>query len=237
VRARCRGACQRRVGRVSAEHNIEAVEPPALARNTRAMRQSPPESDDDFTRWLESRPEDDEPLNPEERAALARSDADIAAGRTVSFEEIKAINDAAADLPPDHAFTDTAAPPLGGTTQVLLSPGPRRATLAAMPRSATRAAVASDDAHRRPRYLDVVTVKERLHHAIEAMSDDEARAALRTLADASGDPVAWMLDHAPLDDEPETDEERQAVAEARADRERGIKPVPLEDVLAEFDAE
>ncbi len=46
-----------------------------------------------------------------------------------------------------------------------------------------------------------------------------------------------MLDHAPLDDEPETDEERRAVAEARADRERGIEPVPLETVIAEFDDE
>jgi hypothetical protein len=51
-----------------------------------------------------------------------------------------------------------------------------------------------------------VTVKERLHNAVETMTDAEASAALRTLADASGDPVAWMLDHAPLDDEPETDE-------------------------------
>lgn len=120
---------------------------------------------------------------------------------------------------------------------MLLSHRGRRATLGLMPRSAIGSALARDDARRRPRYLDPVTVKERLHHAVEAMTDEEARAALRTLADASGDPVAWMLDHAPLDDEPETDEERQAVAEARADRERGIKPVPLEDVLAEFDAE
>jgi hypothetical protein len=82
-----------------------------------------------------------------------------------------------------------------------------------------------------------MTVKERLHNAVETMTDDEASAALRTLADASGDPVAWMLDHAPLDDEPETDEERRAVAEAHADRERGIKPVPLESVLAEFDGD
>jgi hypothetical protein len=37
------------------------------------------------------------------------------------------------------------------------------------------------------------------------MSDEEARVALRTLAQSSGDPVAWMLDHAPLDDEPETE--------------------------------
>jgi hypothetical protein len=54
-------------------------------------------------------------------------------------------------------------------------------------------------------------------------------------AELSGDPVAWTLDQAPLDDEPETDEERQAVVDVRADGERGIKPVPLEDVRAEFD--
>lgn|GEM_PF-1444852 len=80
-----------------------------------------------------------------------------------------------------------------------------------------------------------MTVKERLHHAVETMTDEEARAALRMLADASGDPVAWMLDHAPPDDEPETPEERHAVAEAHADRARGIEPIPLGDVLAEFD--
>ncbi len=79
-----------------------------------------------------------------------------------------------------------------------------------------------------------MTIKERLHQAVETMTDDEARAALLTLAEASGDSVGWMFDHAPLDDEPETDEERQAVAEARADRDRGIKPIPLEDVIAEL---
>lgn len=79
-----------------------------------------------------------------------------------------------------------------------------------------------------------MTVKERLLGAVEVMTDEEANAALRTLADASGDPVAWMLDHAPPDDEPETEEERRAVAEAHADREQGIEPVPLESVLAEF---
>lgn len=82
-----------------------------------------------------------------------------------------------------------------------------------------------------------MTVKERLHNAVETMTDEEATSALRTLAEASGDPVAWMLDHAPLDDEPETVEERRAVAEVRADRKRGIEPVPLESVLAEFDGD
>jgi hypothetical protein len=44
---------------------------------------------DEFAHWLDSRPEDDEPLSADERDALLESDADIAAGRTVSFEEIK----------------------------------------------------------------------------------------------------------------------------------------------------
>lgn len=42
-----------------------------------------------FGDWLDSRPEDDEPLSPEEQVALAASDADIAAGRTISFAEVK----------------------------------------------------------------------------------------------------------------------------------------------------
>jgi hypothetical protein len=45
--------------------------------------------DQSFSDWLDSRPEDDEPLRPEEHAALAASDADIAAGRTVSYAQLK----------------------------------------------------------------------------------------------------------------------------------------------------
>jgi hypothetical protein len=42
-----------------------------------------------FDDWLDSCPEDDEPLSPEEHAALSASDADIAAGRTVSYAQVK----------------------------------------------------------------------------------------------------------------------------------------------------
>jgi hypothetical protein len=41
-----------------------------------------------FGEWLASRPEDDEPLTPVEHEALIESDADIAAGRTVSYEQV-----------------------------------------------------------------------------------------------------------------------------------------------------
>lgn len=50
-----------------------------------------------------------------------------------------------------------------------------------------------------------MSVKERLHAAVDAMSEPEAAAALQSLATASGDPVAWMLDHAP-GEAPEADE-------------------------------
>jgi hypothetical protein len=82
--------------------------------------------------------------------------------------------------------------------------------------------------------LRIVTVKEQLHQAVDAMTDEEARTALRTLADASGDPVAWMLAHAPLDDEPETEEERSAVAEAKRELAAGVPGIPLEQVKREL---
>jgi hypothetical protein len=47
-----------------------------------------------FGDWLDSRPEDDEPLSTQEQAALADSDADIAAGRIVSYAEVKQALDA-----------------------------------------------------------------------------------------------------------------------------------------------
>jgi hypothetical protein len=59
------------------------------------MTQPAPDLDDGFARWLQSHPEDDEPLPPDEQAALVESDADVAGGRTVSFE---AINHAIAGL-------------------------------------------------------------------------------------------------------------------------------------------
>jgi len=66
------------------------------------------------------------------------------------------------------------------------------------------------------------------------LSHRRRRATLGPMPQSLPDPVARMLDNAPLDDEPETEAERRAVAEACADRERGIAPVPLDEVLREF---
>jgi hypothetical protein len=102
------------------------------------------------------------------------------------------------------------------------------------PANAQKRAPAALEPDELGRYAWIVTVKEQLHQAVEAMTEEEANVALRTLADASGDPVAWMLAHAPLDDEPETDEERGAVAEAKRERGTGVPGIPLEQVKREL---
>ncbi len=67
-----------------------------------------------------------------------------------------------------------------------------------------------------------VTAKEQLRDRVERLSEDEARRALRALeASLGGDPVRAFFDAAPLDDEPVSAEEDAAVAEARAEVERG----------------
>lgn len=47
-----------------------------------------------------------------------------------------------------------------------------------------------------------MTAKEKLRERIEALTEEEAAAALRLL-----DPLTMLLDHAPIDDEPSTPEE------------------------------
>jgi hypothetical protein len=51
-----------------------------------------------------------------------------------------------------------------------------------------------------------------------------------TVDERRDDPFLRFLDAAPVDDEPETDEERAAIAEAEADRAAGVATIPLEDV-------
>jgi hypothetical protein len=73
-----------------------------------------------------------------------------------------------------------------------------------------------------------MTTKDALYRLIDAIPEhdrDAARSALEALAD----PVLLALANAPLDDEPETDEEREAVAEGRAALARG-ESVSLEEV-------
>lgn len=72
--------------------------------------------------------------------------------------------------------------------------------------------------------LCAVTAKEKLRELVNRMSEREAASALVRLRHPSGvgtDRVSELLDTAPLDDEPVTPEEEEAVAEARGEYSRG----------------
>ena len=79
--------------------------------------------------------------------------------------------------------------------------------------------------------------REELHELIDRMPDSELpgvrRQLLERLAEATNDPVLRAFLSAPLDDEPETEEERQAVAEAKEDLAAG-RVISDEDLRREL---
>jgi hypothetical protein len=79
-----------------------------------------------------------------------------------------------------------------------------------------------------------MTAKEQLRDVIDALSEDEARDALRYLEVRRVDPVLAAFLAAPLDGEPVTEEEERSVAEARAEYRRG-ESVPRDEIRHEFE--
>lgn len=66
--------------------------------------------------------------------------------------------------------------------------------------------------------------REKMHRLVERIPETEVTHALRYLQyleEIGEDPVRRALDNAPLDDEPETEEERAAVEEGKADLRAG----------------
>ena len=80
-----------------------------------------------------------------------------------------------------------------------------------------------------------MSVKQRLHAAIDAMTESEATAALQSLADASGDPVAWMLDHVPS--EAPLDDEAEALAQFGAENAAGSSTISVDELKASLGIE
>jgi hypothetical protein len=80
-----------------------------------------------------------------------------------------------------------------------------------------------------------MSARDRLHRLIDELPESELPAAERFLhyLRATADPVLWALLEAPPDDEPETEEERRAVQEARAELARG-EVRTLEEVRCEL---
>lgn len=80
----------------------------------------------------------------------------------------------------------------------------------------------------------VATTKDTLHALVDGLPEDMWSEAERYLTGlTTDDPVLRLFLLAPLDDEPETEEERVAVEEARAEIARG-EGIPWEMVREEL---
>lgn len=81
-----------------------------------------------------------------------------------------------------------------------------------------------------------MTTREALHQLIDQLAENElsrVEKLIQYVRDGDDDPVLRALLLAPWDDEPETEEERAAVQEAREDVARG-EVVPLDEIRREF---
>lgn len=81
-----------------------------------------------------------------------------------------------------------------------------------------------------------MTTKERLHRLVDELSDADADATLQFIAARRGDPVVAAFENAPVDDEPFTAEDEDAVAAVRADRAAGERRLSLEEILRDHNA-
>jgi hypothetical protein len=80
-----------------------------------------------------------------------------------------------------------------------------------------------------------MTARDDLHTMLDSIHEDRLAAAREALA-ALADPVLVALLSAPEDDEPLTDEDLQALAEAREDREQG-RTITLDEYVARRQAQ
>ncbi|MGA3237384.1 MAG: hypothetical protein ABSG03_13860 [Bryobacteraceae bacterium] len=80
--------------------------------------------------------------------------------------------------------------------------------------------------------MDPAIHKQHAHHLLDQLDRGQLAAVVRLL-EVMADPVARAIANAPIDDEPVTEEEEQALNEARTWLQHN-EPIPHEQVLAEL---
>ena len=105
----------------------------------------------------------------------------------------------------------------------------QRATLRTLARGSSRRL-----GEKNPLAQDTSNEKQQAHQLIDRLAPSQVSAVVGLL-EALLDPVSRAIANAPVDDEPETEQERQAIAASKAwFQQRGGQGIPHDDVLAEF---
>ena len=83
--------------------------------------------------------------------------------------------------------------------------------------------------------MTITETRTKLHDLVESLPSEDVPTALRLLESlkSSADSVPLALRDVPIDDEPETEEERAAVAEARREIEEG-RVIPHDEVMRQY---
>jgi len=83
--------------------------------------------------------------------------------------------------------------------------------------------------------MTTTEARTKLHDLVESLPSEDLPTALRILEalNSSSDPMPLALRDIPFDDEPETEEERAAVAEAHRDLEEG-RVIPHDEVMRKY---
>lgn len=80
--------------------------------------------------------------------------------------------------------------------------------------------------------LDSLNTREQAHALLDLLPPVQL-AAVETLLQSMVDPLSRRLAAAEIDDEPFTEEDRQAIAKAD-EWSKNNRPIPLEEILADF---
>lgn len=82
-----------------------------------------------------------------------------------------------------------------------------------------------------------MTAKEKLHKRVDGLSEEQANVALLLVDQNLDDRMLRALAKAPEDDEPWTEEEEEAVQEARDELAGGAPAISHEEIKGEFGIE
>ena len=82
--------------------------------------------------------------------------------------------------------------------------------------------------------IDAVTTREKAHKLLDALPESEIEPVIEFIASRGVDPVLRLLDNAPEDDEPVTEEDEAALEEAYTELDTGAPTMSVDEFRSRY---
>jgi hypothetical protein len=82
--------------------------------------------------------------------------------------------------------------------------------------------------------IDTVTTREKAHKLLDELPESEIEPVIEFIASRGGDPVLRLLDNAPEDDEPVTEQDEAALKEAYAELDTGAPTMSVDEFRSRY---